>query len=72
MRRILPTLALTLILAAPASADTFDVTGRGDAGTGCIQNQPQLWQCDSLRNAVETAQTTSGGPHGILLHGGAP
>jgi hypothetical protein len=31
-----------------------------------------LWQCDSLRNAVETAQATSGGPHGILLHGGAP
>jgi hypothetical protein len=75
MRHVLPALALTLVLAAPASADTFDVVGRGDAASpsACTAIGPQLWQCPTLRDAVDAAEATPGpDPDGILLHAGGP
>ena len=72
MRRFLPAVAAlaAAVFAAPASADTFDVVGRGDSGGGCTAIGVQSFQCASLRDAVTAAAT--GGPHAVILHAGSP
>ena len=72
MRRLLPALAVlaSAVFAAPASADTFDVIGRGDSGGGCTAIGVQSFQCASLRDAVAAAST--GREHAVILHAGSP
>ncbi len=71
MRRTLTTgliaVGAGLALAAPAAADTFLVTGTGDATPApvCTQIQPGLHQCPTLRSAVNA--TAGGDGHAIGL-----
>src|SRR6478609_3689971 len=45
----------SLVLAAPALADTWDVTGTGDASTGCVTS---THLCPSLRSAIAASEAT--------------
>src|SRR5689334_12005969 len=71
MRLRLAMLAATasLVVASPAAADTYTVTGSGDNSIppGCAPAGPGAWTCSMLRAAVEEANETTGEPDQILI-----
>ncbi len=56
----------TLLMAAPASADTWNVIGTGDGGT-C---NPDLHTCQSLRAAIAASEATKDTPDTINVPAG--
>ncbi|MBE2316810.1 right-handed parallel beta-helix repeat-containing protein [Solirubrobacter sp. CPCC 204708] len=53
--------AASLVVASPAAADTFTVTGFGDGSGSCAPNGPTgIWACTTLRAAVDQASAITG------------
>ena len=73
MRRTLTTAMLTvaacLAIAGPARADSWIVTGTGDAPSApaCTEIQPTVHQCPMFRSAVNEVSEAGGGTHSIGL-----